>query len=124
MQGYGPKCGQVLGSGITRQDKEEILRVHNELRAKVANGNEKRGKPGPQPPAADMEQMVKLLGVHSWLLAPGCHIFYGLHSWSKLHGTIVVSSHTTASKLRFNCCLIIVLFYGGVQYQNQVLLVL
>ena len=57
-QGYGPKCGQVLGSGITRQDKEEILRVHNELRAKVANGQEKRGKPGPQPPASDMEQMV------------------------------------------------------------------
>ena len=48
-----------MGSGITRQDKEEILRVHNELRAKVAQGKENRGKPGPQPPAADMEQMVE-----------------------------------------------------------------
>lgn len=58
-QGYGAKCGQVLSSGTTEQDIQEILKVHNELRAKLANGLEKRGKPGPQPPAADMEQMVR-----------------------------------------------------------------
>ena len=57
-QGYGDKCGKVLGSGISGQDEKEILRVHNELRAKIANGQERRGKPGPQPPAANMEQMV------------------------------------------------------------------
>ena len=92
MQGYGPKCGQVLGSGITRQDKEEILRVHNELRAKVAQGKENRGKPGPQPPAADMEQMVEspflyLFGrFQAFSTFVLYHIFYGLHSWqSKLH---------------------------------------
>ena len=34
------------------------MRIHNELRAKLANGKERRGRPGPQPPAADMEQMV------------------------------------------------------------------
>lgn len=56
-QGYGDKCGKVLGSGISGQDEKEILRVHNELRAKIANGQERRGKPGPQPPAANMEQM-------------------------------------------------------------------
>ena len=27
-------------------------------RAKLANGFERRGRPGPQPPAADMEEMV------------------------------------------------------------------
>ena len=58
-QGYGPKCGgSVLSRGVDRTDIEEILRVHNEYRAKIANGQERRGKPGPQPPAADMELMV------------------------------------------------------------------
>ncbi len=33
--------------------------MHNEFRARIANGQERRGKPGPQPPAADMEQMVR-----------------------------------------------------------------
>ena len=82
MQGYGPKCGQVLGSGITRQDKEEILRVHNELRAKVAQGEENRGKPGPQPPAADMEQMVKsLFFVLIWFLAFSTFVLYHQLLW-------------------------------------------
>jgi len=56
-QGFGDKCGSVLGNGITNQDIKDILRVHNELRAKIANGLEKRGKPGPQPPASNMEEM-------------------------------------------------------------------
>jgi len=56
-QGFGDKCGTVLGSGITNQDRQEIVRVHNELRSEIANGRERRGKPGPQPPAANMEQM-------------------------------------------------------------------
>ncbi len=49
----------MLGSGISRSEQEEIVRVHNEFRARIANGQERRGKPGPQPPAADMEQMVR-----------------------------------------------------------------
>ena len=57
-EGFGDKCGRVLGSGTTKQDQLEIIRVHNELRAVIANGLERRGKPGPQPPAANMEQMV------------------------------------------------------------------
>jgi len=56
-QGFGAKCTQVLGSGTDQREIKEILRVHNELRAKLANGLEKRGQPGPQPPAADMEEM-------------------------------------------------------------------
>ena len=59
FQGFGAKCTQVLGSGTNRKEIEEILRVHNDLRAKIANGLENRGRPGPQPPAADMEQMVR-----------------------------------------------------------------
>ena len=61
-QGFGDKCGTVLGSGITNQDRQEIVRVHNELRSEIANGRERRGKPGPQPPAANMEQMVIYFG--------------------------------------------------------------
>ena len=52
------------------------MRVHNELRAKVANGQEKRGKPGPQPPAADMEQMVSDFSVHTRVK---------IHTYSKIH---------------------------------------
>ena len=58
LQGYGPKCSKVLGSGVTAAEKAEIVRAHNEYRARLANGRERRGKPGPQPPAADMQQMV------------------------------------------------------------------
>ena len=58
LQGYGPKCSKVLGHGVTAAEKAQIVRAHNEYRAKLANGQERRGKPGPQPPAADMQQMV------------------------------------------------------------------
>ena len=47
-----------MGSGLTAAEKSQILRLHNEYRATLANGLERRGKPGPQPPAADMQQMV------------------------------------------------------------------
>ena len=43
---------------MSTSERNEIVRVHNELRAKLANGQETFGKPGPQPPAADMETMV------------------------------------------------------------------
>ena len=47
-----------MARGISQSDIKEILQVHNQWRAKVANGLVTRGIPGPQPPAADMEQMV------------------------------------------------------------------
>jgi len=57
-QGTGPACnGEVLRRGVTKQEMEEILDAHNMLRAKIARGEEKRGKPGPQPPAANMRKM-------------------------------------------------------------------
>ena len=37
---------------------ETILDTHNQLRARLARGEEARGSPGPQPPAADMRKMV------------------------------------------------------------------
>ena len=60
VQGYGPQCGSPsgLGRGISQNDIKEILHVHNKWRAKIANGFVTRGRPGPQPPAANMEKMV------------------------------------------------------------------
>jgi len=52
------ECGpnQIIG-GVSEIDKETILRKHNELRAKVANGLETQGSPSPQPSAANMLEM-------------------------------------------------------------------
>jgi len=61
FQGYGPSCGEALGHGVSNADKAEIIRVHNELRAKIALGQESFGKPGPQPPASDMETIVSFI---------------------------------------------------------------
>lgn len=52
-------CGKVLVRGLDEDEKELVTRLHNERRAFVANGLEKRGDPGPQPPAANMMEMVK-----------------------------------------------------------------
>ena len=38
-------------------DKEVIVNKHNELRAKVANGEEQKGVDGAQPKAANMRKM-------------------------------------------------------------------
>ena len=38
--------------------KDAIVAKHNELRAKVANGKEKRGVNGRQPKAANMRKLV------------------------------------------------------------------
>ena len=39
-------------------DKDKIVAHHNKLRAKIANGEEKRGLSGPQPPAANMKMLT------------------------------------------------------------------
>jgi len=46
--------------------QEQIAYLHNELRRRVAKGLEKRGNPGPQPPAANMREFVSniLLTLH------------------------------------------------------------
>ncbi len=58
MQGVGPSCGQPVARGLSPAERALIVNLHNGLRAKVANGQETRGSNGPQPPAADMLEMV------------------------------------------------------------------
>jgi len=58
-KGAGPACnGQPLARGVSKQEIQQILEVHNRYRSLIARGDERRGKPGPQPPAADMKQMI------------------------------------------------------------------
>lgn len=57
-KGFGSKCGGTpLARGVTEREKQEIVDIHNRFRAKLARGEEKRGAPGPQPPASDMQIM-------------------------------------------------------------------
>jgi len=57
-RGLGPTCGnQVITQGVSQKDAVTILHQHNQLRSLVARGQEARGAPGPQPPAANMRQM-------------------------------------------------------------------
>jgi len=58
FKGIGPSCnGEVLRRGVSQDEIQEILSFHNKFRAKIARGEEKRGRPGPQPPAANMRKM-------------------------------------------------------------------
>ncbi|XP_068208648.1 CRISP/Allergen/PR-1-like isoform X2 [Palaemon carinicauda] len=49
---------EIKSEGLSAAEKTKILRIHNQYRAKVANGEETRGNPGPQPSATDMREMV------------------------------------------------------------------
>ncbi|KAF8764814.1 CRISP/Allergen/PR-1 like protein [Argiope bruennichi] len=51
-----PTCN-IVKSGVGQQEKEEILRLHNEFRSKVAMGNEHRSIGGSLPEVADMMQL-------------------------------------------------------------------
>ena len=51
-------CGKVSVRGLEAGEKILALEVHNKLRAKLANGLELRGNPGPQPSASNMMQLV------------------------------------------------------------------
>ncbi|XP_045614786.2 CRISP/Allergen/PR-1 isoform X2 [Procambarus clarkii] len=50
-------CG-IKHRGVTEAEKTKILQAHNHYRAKVAWGKEERGNPGPQPPAANMKELI------------------------------------------------------------------
>ena len=52
-----PACN-AKSYGLTPQQKNEIVNMHNTYRQNVASGNEKRGKPGPQPRANNMPNLV------------------------------------------------------------------
>ena len=43
--------------GVSAADQQVIVDKHNELRRKVAKGEETQGKPGPQPSATNMREM-------------------------------------------------------------------
>lgn len=51
----------IIKSGLTKEEKQRIVDLHNELRQKVAKGQETQGSPGPQPPAKDMPDVVRIL---------------------------------------------------------------
>lgn len=52
------KCGVVKAAGLSEQEKQQVLKEHNDYRHKVASGQEKRGVNGGQPAAKNMEIMT------------------------------------------------------------------
>ena len=59
LQGIGPACKHLRAREVPHEDIKLILRVHNYLRVKVANGWEHRGEGNQaQPNAANMLQLV------------------------------------------------------------------
>ena len=60
------RCGRVVLQGVSDdQERDLIVDLHNQLRAKIANGQELRGDPGPQPMAANMMELVSIIGTIS-----------------------------------------------------------
>ena len=61
MQGkISTNCGEVTSRGLDDSEKSLATQLHNQLRAKLARGEEIRGHPGPQPSASNMMQMVSV----------------------------------------------------------------
>ena len=58
VQNPDPKCGSILVRGLSKSEQDTVVRLHNEMRAKVANGKESKGRGGPQPSAANMMELV------------------------------------------------------------------
>ena len=54
-------CGEVTSRGLNESEKRLATQLHNQLRAKLARGEEIRGHPGPQPSASNMMQMASVL---------------------------------------------------------------
>ncbi|XP_011871305.1 PREDICTED: venom allergen 3-like [Vollenhovia emeryi] len=52
-----PKCAQWTISGLSAAEKAAVVNKHNELRRRVASGQETRGNPGPQPAAVRMPDL-------------------------------------------------------------------
>ena len=53
------ECGEVKCVGLTDAERKAIVNKHNELRQKIASGKEMKGKPGPQPKAVSMPNVVR-----------------------------------------------------------------
>ena len=59
MQGVGATCGGgVYSRDVTEEEMKTILDIHNKYRARIAQGQERQGAPGPQPGAANMQELV------------------------------------------------------------------
>ena len=54
-----PRCGKSLERGMSKSERDTVVRLHNEKRAKVASGEESKGRGGAQPSAANMMELVK-----------------------------------------------------------------
>ncbi|XP_046416364.1 venom allergen 5-like [Neodiprion fabricii] len=50
-------CRNYDPAPLSSDEKAEIVAHHNQLRQRVASGQETRGRPGPQPPASDMKEL-------------------------------------------------------------------
>ena len=48
----------MIKGNLTEDEKLLVMDLHNKKRMLIANGLEKRGDPGPQPPAANMMELV------------------------------------------------------------------
>ncbi|XP_067002477.2 venom allergen 5.02-like [Anabrus simplex] len=57
-QGMGNKCQPLYLRGVDSNQRNAILNKHNELRDKVARGQETRGSPGGQPTASNMKKLT------------------------------------------------------------------
>lgn len=54
-------CTGLISSGLTDSEKKKVLDTHNQLRQKVASGNETLGNPGPQPPTENMPNLASII---------------------------------------------------------------
>lgn len=57
FEGRNATCDFYDGEPLTNKDKKDIVKIHNDMRREVARGDQKNGKPGPQPDAADMKEL-------------------------------------------------------------------
>ncbi|XP_068084050.1 venom allergen 5-like [Anabrus simplex] len=57
-EGVSEACDADGLCGVSDSEKEQVVDLHNELRNKVAMGQERQGSPGPQPPASNMRKMT------------------------------------------------------------------
>ena len=66
IQGLAQSCGAPKARGVSDVAKNTIVDIHNKFRAKVANGQETRGRPGPQPAASNMLELQWDEEVKNW----------------------------------------------------------
>ncbi|XP_014228227.1 venom allergen 5-like [Trichogramma pretiosum] len=56
--GPSANCTDLIAYGLLEAEKQSIVKLHNQLRQRVAQGLETRGSPGPQPAARYMPDLV------------------------------------------------------------------